>query len=238
MTRVLTIAILIVAAAPLTAADYAVTPDHKLVFVPAKGGGIEALTITTGKAMWTNKTAGEVAGVSNKRVFVWAVEEKKPNVFRVLSFDVTTGRELGKSDPIEMPDWASTAKEPGRKFSVQARDDGDLAVVAWEAGTFYAGGAAPTPEILAAAKKDAAAVVWVKLDTGKVTQLKDKKKEDFFKPAAKPGEYGDYTLTVDEQPPAPKATEMVTKVTLTVKKNGRVYWTRELAGRPWSPPAP
>lgn len=238
MARVLTIAALIVAAAPLVAADYAVTPDHKFVLVPAKGGGVEALALTTGKAIWTNKTAGQVAGASNKLVFVWVAEEKKPNVFRVHSFEVATGRELGKSDPIEMPDWASTVKEPGRKFSVQTRDDGDLAVVAWEAGTFYAGGAAPTPEILAAAKKDAAAVVWVKLDTGKVTQLKDKKKEDFFKPAAKPGEYGDYTLAVDEQPPAAKAVEMVTKVTLTVKKGGRVYWTRELPGRPWSPPAP
>ena len=238
MTRVLAIAALIVAAAPLLAADYAVTPDHKLVLVPAKGGGIEALSLATGKAMWTNKAAGEVAGTSNKLVFTWATEEKKPNAFRVLTFDTTTGREVGKSDPIEMPDWARTLKAPGYKFSVQARDDGDLAVVAWDAGTFYAGGAAPTPEILAAAKKGAAAVVWVKLDSGKVTQLKDKKKEDFFKPAAKPGEYGDFTLTVDEKPPGPKATEMVTKVTLTVKKGGAVYWTRVLSGKPWSPPIP
>ena len=238
MSRILAAVALLAAAVPLAAADFAVTPDLKLVYVPAKGGGIEAIDLASGKIMWSNKNAHNVAGASNALAFAWVADEKKPNVFRIAAFDAMIGREKGTSDPIEMPEWATTAKAPGRAFSVKARDDGDLAVVAWEAGAFYAGGAAPTPEVLAAAKKNAAAMVWVKLDTGKVTLLKDKKKEDFFKPAAKPSVYGDFTLTVDEQPPAKPGADAVTKVTLTVKKDDKKQWSRELAGNPWSPPAP
>jgi hypothetical protein len=238
MTRILAAVALFVAVAPLRAADFAVSPDNKMVFVSAKGGGIEAIDLAFGKIIWSNKTANKVAAASNKMAFGWMADEKKPNVFRVLALDAMIGRELGKSDPIEMPDWATTAKTHGRTFWVGARDDGDLAIVAWEAGAFYAGGAAPTPEILAAAKKDAAAVVWVKFDTGKVTPLKDKKKEDYFK-APKPGDNGGYELSVDEQLPDPKpGAEKVTKVTLTVKKDGRQLWSRELAGNPWNPPPP
>lgn len=238
MSRLVAAVVLLSAAAPAVAADYAVPPDHKMVYVSAKDGGIEAVDLASGKIIWSNKTASSIAGASNALAFAWVADEKKPNVFRILALDAMIGREKGTSDPIEMPEWATTARKPGHTFAVKARDDGDLAVVAWDAGAFYAGGAAPTPEVPAAAKKSAAGVVWVKLDTGKVTPLKDKKKDDFFKPAAKPGVYGDYTLTVSEPPPLKPGPDAVVRALLTVTKDGQKQWSRELAGRPWLPPPP
>lgn len=210
MTRLLAAVAALVAAVPARAADYAVTPDHTLVFVAAKGGGVDAVDLAYGKVMWTNKASGHVAGASNKLAFVWATDANKANAFRLLALDAKTGKPVLTSDPIELPDWAATEKAAGRTFAVRARDDADLAVVAWDAS--------------ADDKKDAA-VVWVKLDTGKVTPLKGKKKEDFFKPVEKPGEFGPYALTVE---PAAKGADK--GPTLVVKKDGRQLWTREIAG--------
>jgi hypothetical protein len=210
MARLLAAVALLVAAMSARAADYAVSPDHALVYVAAKGGGIDAVDLAYGKVIWTNKTGGQVVGASNKLAFAWAADEKKANVFRLVGLEAKIGRAVLTSDPIEMPEWATTEKGAGRTFAVQARDDGDLAIVAYA--------------VSADDKKDAA-VVWVKLDTGKVTPLKGKKKEDFFKPAEKPGEFGPYALAVE---PAAKGADK--GPTLVVKKDGRQLWTREIGG--------
>lgn len=206
MSRLLTVVALLAAAVSLHAADYAVTPDHQMVFVSGKDGGIEALTLDFGRIMWTNKAVGRVAGASNKVALAWAGDAKKSNAFRIVALDAKFGKVAFTSDPIEMPEWATTEKGDKSTFAVQARDDGDLIVVAWDAS--------------ADGKKDAA-VVWVKTDSGKVTPLKGKTKADFFKPAEKPGEFGAYALTVESPDKAPK---------LVVKKDGKQVWFREIAG--------
>jgi hypothetical protein len=219
-----------------------VSSDQKMVFVPAKDGGVEALDIASGRALWTNKAANKLAGASDRLVFAWVGDSKKPHTFRVVALKADDGRTLGKSDPIEMPDWATTEKVGGRSFRVAARADGDGAVVVWQAGAFYFGGAAPTEEILAAAKKDASGAVSVRFDTGKVTVAKEKPKADDFKSGPGGGfdnKIGDYEFRVEEQIPGFKpGAPMVTKVTFTVLKGKKELWSRELAGNPWSPPPP
>ncbi len=248
MTRLLAVALVLAGGAHLVAADGPtpvvgvglVSVDQTAVFVSARAGGVEALDLTTGKVQWTNKDAGKPVGGSDKLVFAWVGGgPKKAHTFRVLALDATTGKEVGKSDPIEMPDWATTEKVGGRTFRVAARADGaGGAVVAWEAGAFYFGGAAPTEEILAAAKKDAGAVVSVNFDTGKLTVTKDKPKDDDFKSA--PGgdfnnKVGVFDFSVDEEIPDKPGT---TRVRLTVRKDKKVVWIRDLAGNPWNPPPP
>jgi len=114
--------------------------------------------------------------------------------------------------------------------------------VTWQAGAFYYGGAAPTDEILAAAKKDAGAVVQVKFDTGKVATTKAKPKDAHFESGPAGGfgnKVGDYEFRVEEQIPGFKpGAAMVTKVTFTVLKGKKELWSRELTGNPWSPPPP
>lgn len=253
MTRFLAIAALL-APAPLYAADppKVGTPvvgvgvvsaaDQTMVFLPAKDGGIEAVDLARGLALWRNTDANKLAGASAEVVFAWVEDAKKPHTFRVVAMDASSGRTSGKSDPIEMPEWATTAKVGGRSFRTAAKVEGETVTVAWEAHAFYYGGAAPTPEILAAAKKDASGLVKVNFRTGKVTPTNGKPKDDDFKTGPAGGsnnKVGDYEFRVEEQIPGFKpGASMMTKVTFTVLKGKKELWKRELAGNPWSPPPP
>jgi len=216
-----------------------VSVDQKLVFLPGKEG-VEAVDLATGKVLWTNKDAGKLAGASDKLVFAWSGDAKKANTFRVFAIDPATGKTVGKSEPIAMPDWAMTAKIHGHTFRTAAKADGEGAVVVWQAGTFYAGGANPTQEILEAAKKDASGVVKIDFKAGKNTIENRKPKEDEFNTSPlgtfQP-KLGDYEFRTSEQLPGLKPGS-VTKVTFTVLKNGKELWSRELAGNPFSPPPP
>lgn len=216
--------------------------DQTMVFLPAKGGGIEAVDLARGLTLWKNTDADKLAGASAAVVFAWVADSKNPHSFRVVAIDAGTGRTNGKSDPIKLPDWATTAKVGGRSFRTAARVQGETVTVAWEARAFYYGGAAPSPEILAAAKKDASGLVQVNFRTGKVTPANGKPKEEDFKvgPAgAFNSKVGDYEFRIEEQIPGFKpGAERMTKVTLTVLKGKKELWKRELAGNPWSPPPP
>ena len=251
MTRLLALATVALIGAPLFAADPKptsvvgvgiVSADQKTVFLPSKEGGIEAVDLATGKVLWVTKGAGKLAGASDKVVVAWAADAKKGNAFRVTAIDTTTGKVVGTSDPISMPDWAATTNGDGYRFRAATKVDGDEAVVVWEAGTYYAGGAAPTDEILAAAKKDASGLAKVDFKTGKVAPANGKPKDDDFKvgPAGGGGnKVGTYEFQITEEIPGFRpGAPMVTKVTFTVTQDKREVWKRELAGNPWLPPRP
>ncbi len=252
MRTLLALATVAVFAAPAGAAEPTpilgigiVSADQKLVFLPAKEGGIEAIDLATGKIQWENKIVGKPAGASDKVVFTWLADEKKANAFRVFAMDAATGKPLGKSDLIELPDWATTVKQGGKSFRTAAVADDDSVIVVWQAGTHYYGGAAPTEEILAAAKKDAEGVATVDFKTGKTTIAKNgKPREAEFKAGPAGGfanKVGEYEFAVTEELPRVKLGGFesgTTKVTFTVLKGKKEYWKRELAGNPYSPPPP
>jgi hypothetical protein len=226
-------------ASPFIGGGAVVSPDAKVVFAPAKVGGVEALDVATGKIVWGNKDAKQIAGASGKVVVAWVAEEKKPNAFRAVLIDATEGKTLAKSDPIALPDWATTEKVGGRSFRIAARaeGDGDKVTVAWQANAFYFGGAAPTEEILAAARKEAVGVVSIDPASGKIAKLDRKPKAEEF--GAFTNKAGDYEFRVTEMIPGFKpGAPMVTQVKLAVLKGKTELWTRELAGNPWSPPPP
>jgi hypothetical protein len=249
MKRLLVFAAILVPA-PLFAADApapgvpvagigVVSGDQKTVFLPARDGGIEALELASGKVLWTNKDASKIAGGSDKALLAW---EGKGGSFRVVAMDMATGKTLVKSDAIKLPDWATTEKTWGKTFRTAAKTDGESITVVWQAGAFYAGGARPTPEIEAAARKNETGLAKVDLKSGKVTAAKEKPKDDDFKvgPAGVfNNKLGDYEFRMEEQIPGFKpGAPMVTKVTFTVLKGGKEAWKRELAGNPFSPPPP
>ena len=252
MKRFLAVAALFVAA-PLHAAEVPppavpvvgvgmLSADQKTVFLPAKDGGVEAVDLMRGLVMWTNKDGGKLAGGSDKLILAWAGDEKKANTFRVVALDAATGKTVGKSDPISLPDWAVTTKTWGKTFRTAATVDGDSVVVVWNAGAFYAGGARPTPEIEAAARKNEVGAVKFDLKTGKVTKLDRKPKDDEFKVGPAGGgtnKVGTYEFrTTEEIPQFKPGAPMVTKVTFTVVKGDKPVMSREIAGNPWSPPPP
>jgi hypothetical protein len=251
MKRFLAVAALLVAV-PLYAADAPapgvpvvgvgiISGDQKTVFLPAKDGGIEAVDLARGTVQWTNKDAAKLAGASDKLVLAW-VGDKKANEFRVVALDAETGKTVGKSDPIGLPDWAATAKTWGRTFRTAATTDGESVTVVWNAGAFYAGGARPTPEIEAAARKNESGTVKFNLKTGKVTVIDRKPKDDEFKAGPAGGatnKVGTYEFRVAEEIPNFKpGAPQKTKVTFSVLKGDKPVLTREIAGNPWSPPPP
>lgn len=239
-----------VMAGPLLAADpkpgwpvgvAMVSPDVKVIYAPAKAGGIEALDLATGKVIWTNKDANKLAGVTDKFVFTWIGDDKKAHVFRVLAVDAATGKTIGKSDPITLPEWASTQKTWGRTFRIAAKADSDGALVYWHAGAFYAGGARPSPEIEAAARKNEFGVTKIDFKTGKTTLTEAKPKDEDFEygPGSFRDKIHDYEFVLNEEIPGFRpGAGMMTKVTLIVRKNDQDLWKRELAGNPFSPPPP
>lgn len=216
--------------------DVVASPDGKLVFARGKDG-VEAIDLATGKVVWVNKTANRLAGASGTTVVAWVSDEKTPNAFRVVGLDAVTGKVLGTSAPIKMPDWATTQKQGGRSFRIGATANGGKVAIAWQANAFYFGGARPSPEIEAEARKEAVGVASVDLATGKVATEDRKPRED---------EFGTFKTTIgalellvaEDVPEFKPGAAMVTKVTLAAMKDGKVFWTRELAGNPWSPPPP
>ena len=214
-----------------------VLADAKRLFAPAKAGGIEALDVVTGKEVWTNADAKRLAGASDKIVLAWVSDEKKSRSFQIVAIDAANGKTVSKSDPIEMPEWATTVPTWGRTFRIAARSDGETAIVVWQANAFYSGGARPTPEIEEAARKEVVGVVSINLKTGKTSAIDRKPKpEEFGGLSAK---VADYEFQIVEMTPKFKpGGSMLTSVTLTVSKDKTELWKRELAGNPWSPPPP
>ena len=64
-----------------------------------------------------------------------------------------TGKLMRESDAGVLPEWASVPVTYGRSFRSAVRPEKGAILYVWEARAFYAGGAAPTPEIQAAARK-------------------------------------------------------------------------------------
>jgi hypothetical protein len=141
-------------------------------YVPNAGGGIDALDLETGQVLWTSPQATKPLAVAGRRLVAQAPETGKANSVRIVVLDVTQkGKRVLQSDPVVFPDWVVVGTAHGRSFASAGRlHQGDL-LLRWRAGAFYAGGAAPPPEVLRRARKSAAGVARVSLDTGRVEML-------------------------------------------------------------------
>jgi hypothetical protein len=205
-----------------------VSPDAKVVFAPAKDGGLEALDVATGKILWTNKDAYRPAGASYKLVLAWLPDEKKRNAFRVVAIDAVTGKTMAKSDSITMPDWATTDNLSGHLFRTTAWvvEEGKISVL-WHAREMYFGGPKPTREQEKAEFKETYALVSVDMKTGKVTTEERKPKAE---------EFGPFQYVVGEyqfrEVAEIKGDVMMVAVTLYIYKDKKEVWKREIGGYP------
>jgi len=142
-------------------------------FIVNPNGGVTALDLANGDVLWESKDPGRPMATAGDRVLVQARDKDKANVLRVLGLKIADGSKAWESDPIVLPDWA--AAEPGRgagrSFSSHAWTDKGAVLIAWQAGAWYWGGAAPSPEILKRSQHNADGVARVDLDSGKVEML-------------------------------------------------------------------
>jgi hypothetical protein len=85
------------------------------------------------------------------------------------------GKVLRRSEVVQFPEWVSVGTTHGRSFTAQSGvDEKGKLLLSWEARAWYAGGAAPTPEIERASRKHAKGVARIDLDSGKVESLPEK----------------------------------------------------------------
>ena len=205
--------------------------DGAKAFIVNPNGGVTALDLAKGDVLWESKDLGRPLAVAGDRVLVQARDPKKANVLRVLGLKISDGAKAWESDPIELPDWAAAepGRDAGRSFFSRAWTDKGAVLIAWQASTWYWGGAAPSPEILKAAQHNASGVARVDLDSGKVEML------ETAKAPAPPGEAklskelqkeagptvaasGDYAVVVAVEPSGGKAKVVLKRWDLTTEK--------------------
>jgi hypothetical protein len=195
---------------------------------------------------------------------VIAPQKGKSNVFRVALLDVENkGKKLKDSDPIVLPEWAEVGQgldhhDGGTNFSVRAQlKNGDV-LVKWNAGTYYFGGAAPSPEILEARNNCATGIVKVNLASGKVEMLKDDGKpmlEDFIPVDKLPKEAQEvaqrdgwpcgcvigqraYGLAQKEGKPVQFGSVVVSYLQAVDLMTGKLLWERPFEEKQMLPPPP
>jgi hypothetical protein len=147
-------------------------PAAKIGFFCSATGGIDALELTNGKLLWTSKEANRPLLATEDRLFAQKDVSGKANQIRIVVLDLTKhGKRVLESEVITLPDWVSVNVAYGRSYRSSSKFDGDSLLVSWEARAFYAGGAAPTPAILKAARKEASGVMRIDVVTGKFGSL-------------------------------------------------------------------
>lgn len=140
-------------------------PLGKTGFFPNTIGGIDALDLATGKVLWSSKEANRPLFATDIRLFA-----QRGATIHVLH-TAENGKPVLEAKPLGFPAWVSVDVAYGRSFRSSVRVEGKTMWLSWEARAFYAGGAPPPPKLEKAARKEAAGVVRVDLDTGKVESL-------------------------------------------------------------------
>jgi hypothetical protein len=159
---------------PIGVADAA----GKVGFVPNDKQGIDAIDLANGETLWQTTESNKPLLAIEKRLVVWAPVKDKPHEIRLVVLDTSDkGKKVLESNPIELPEWVGIGGY-GRSFAAKAILERGAVIVTWEAHARYAGGAAPTPEILKAATKDATGAARVNLENGKVETVDLKKLEE------------------------------------------------------------
>jgi hypothetical protein len=146
--------------------------------VPNDKKGIDAIDLANGETLWQTTESNKPLLAFEKRLVVWTPVKDRPHEIRLVVLDTSEkGKKVLESKPIELPEWVGFGGY-GHSFVAKANLEKSAVIVTWEAHARYAGGAAPTPEILKAATKDATGAARVNLENGKVETVDPKELEE------------------------------------------------------------
>lgn len=215
-------------------------PSNKVAYVPSATGGTDAVELATGKVLWSAKDAAQPLAATAEKVFVQSPVKGKVNQVTVKVLDAESGKLVRESDVIALPDWASVAITHGRTFRSAARPEKDGLLYVWEARAFYAGGAAPPPEVEEAARKSAQGAHRVSPETGKVEAVKKfEVKNEMFPPVVVRSTVGTLTFTVEDRAARDgknpfKQRRLIVATDIADKR----VWEREIYAPPFLAPPP
>lgn len=152
-------------------------PAGRVGYLSNAHGGIDAVDLRTGDLLWDTHEAQRPVLLAGSRLIAQA--GTKRNRLRVFAFDLLQkGECVLESDPVVLPAWVVTADGPGRSFEARWRLEKNILVLAWEASAWYSGPTHPTPQQEAAARRHAAGVAHIDLDTGQVETSPPEKMPD------------------------------------------------------------
>jgi hypothetical protein len=226
------------------------SPSSKVLFLPSASGGVEAVALFNGKALWESKDASRLLLATGDKVFAMALVKGKRNQVKVVVLDAITGERLVESATITFPAWVSVPPDYGLSFRSGARlDKGDVVLV-WEARAFQDGGP-PPPEFGPDGKpyvdpnaKKASGALRVNVASGKVAPMQgySPKEAEFFddRPSwVGPIKRQGWVFRVEETGPKSGLPGALTQRTFkAATQDGKRSWEREIAGGVNLPPRP
>jgi hypothetical protein len=183
-------------------------PDGRTGYV-ADGGAIVAVDLGPGRAVWRTELAWRPLIVTGDRLAAASVNDDRANEIRIVLFD-PTGEPAVTSEPVVLPDWASTTT-----VRLSATVERDRLMLEWEAHARYGGGAAPSRAIERAAVRDARGIFAVDLASGVVTPGTLPADPD---PVRRP------PVTSDDLDEPWLAGEQVARLTWTVEDGEQALW--------------
>jgi hypothetical protein len=212
-------------------------PLGKTGFFPNTIGGIDALDLATGKVLWSSKEANRPLFATDIRLFA-----QRGATIHVLH-TAENGKPVLEAKPLGFPAWVSVDVAYGRSFRSSVRVEGKTMWLSWEARAFYAGGAPPPPKLEKAARKEAAGVVRVDLDTGKVESLDAENiaAGKFFPmpPDVVSLKVGTLTLQLQDGPAKNSKNPFEKRRTLqAVNEAKEIVWQHDIAAPIFLPPLP
>jgi hypothetical protein len=154
-----------------------IDPQTGAVYTANDSGGIDVLSLRSGRLLWSTTEATDPLAVYQGRLLAWVAEPGQPNRIRVVAIEIRPEwlREKGTraltSDPIIFPEWVSVTPANGRSFLAEARPEGGDLLLRWKAKAWYAGGANLGPEVEERARKEASGVARINLASGQVALL-------------------------------------------------------------------
>ncbi|MDQ2732124.1 MAG: hypothetical protein M3Y56_10725 [Armatimonadota bacterium] len=139
---------------------------------------ISQLNLSTGEGAWMSAYADRpLIPISGMRLAAQSIESA--NTICVVILDsARKGIRIFKSEPIVFPEWVNVIDGYGHSFHLSVKTRGGDLLLFWEAHAWYAGGAAPPPEVEARARKNALGGFRVNLTSGHVETLPDGKDPD------------------------------------------------------------
>lgn len=141
--------------------------EGKFAYVASYNDGFEVVDMAKGKPVWETKTAYRPLALVDDRLIVKGPRgEAAPNTLHVLVLNAADGKVRLECPAIVFPEWISVDGGLGLAFSSRAEIQDDTFLLHWHASRHHAGTEKATPEMIAAARKEASGVVQVDLATG------------------------------------------------------------------------
>ncbi|MEU9377660.1 PQQ-binding-like beta-propeller repeat protein [Streptomyces sp. NPDC048255] len=148
-----------------------VDADGRQAVVHDQEGALVALDLTNGAVLWHHapslRPCALLAGT------VVAVRITPSPALAVVLLDAVTGQDRWESEPISLESWVRCTLDDTPDFTLRTETDeaADAVLIHWHARGSYRGGAAPSPQVLAAAAREARGVLRVDVAAPSVDAL-------------------------------------------------------------------